>query len=163
MFVAAGAAVNLTLVTPEKAIKLAANDFFRHQLSNDGWALLSECTTLLCSGTFGFLIPARMSPAAGWRSSGRCWLVVVQECAKLSLPHPWRCSRFSCRMLADLVIINTIQNFKKYLGIFATWNNNTFPLLPSCPAEGAAQCYNNAEDWWNQHRSQSFLQHQPGV
>ena len=32
----AGAAVNLTLVTPEKAIKLAANDFFRHQLSKDG-------------------------------------------------------------------------------------------------------------------------------
>ncbi|XP_056157697.1 solute carrier family 25 member 55b [Lampris incognitus] len=31
-----GAAVNLTLVTPEKAIKLAANDFFRHQLSRDG-------------------------------------------------------------------------------------------------------------------------------
>lgn len=40
VFVAAGAAVNLTLVTPEKAIKLAANDFFRQQLSNDGWALL---------------------------------------------------------------------------------------------------------------------------
>lgn len=36
MFVAAGAAVNLTLVTPEKAIKLAANDFFRHQLGRDG-------------------------------------------------------------------------------------------------------------------------------
>lgn len=31
-----GAAVNLTLVTPEKAIKLAANDFFRYQLSKDG-------------------------------------------------------------------------------------------------------------------------------
>ncbi|KAK1167264.1 mitochondrial glutamate carrier 1 isoform X1 [Acipenser oxyrinchus oxyrinchus] len=31
-----GAAVNLTLVTPEKAIKLAANDFFRNLLSNDG-------------------------------------------------------------------------------------------------------------------------------
>lgn len=31
-----GAAVNLTLVTPEKAIKLAANDFFRHHLSKDG-------------------------------------------------------------------------------------------------------------------------------
>uniref|UniRef100_A0A672PBN9 Uncharacterized protein n=1 Tax=Sinocyclocheilus grahami TaxID=75366 RepID=A0A672PBN9_SINGR len=31
-----GAAVNLTLVTPEKAIKLAANDFFRHKLSEDG-------------------------------------------------------------------------------------------------------------------------------
>ncbi|XP_060101771.1 mitochondrial glutamate carrier 2 [Heteronotia binoei] len=31
-----GAAVNLTLVTPEKAIKLAANDFFRHLLTQDG-------------------------------------------------------------------------------------------------------------------------------
>eukprot|EP00062_Callorhinchus_milii_P019013 gi/632973099/ref/XP_007902985.1/ PREDICTED: mitochondrial glutamate carrier 1 [Callorhinchus milii] len=31
-----GAAVNLTLVTPEKAIKLAANDFFRQMLSRDG-------------------------------------------------------------------------------------------------------------------------------
>ncbi|KAK9410120.1 mitochondrial glutamate carrier 1 [Crotalus adamanteus] len=31
-----GAAVNLTLVTPEKAIKLAANDFFRYHLAKDG-------------------------------------------------------------------------------------------------------------------------------
>ncbi|XP_077196217.1 mitochondrial glutamate carrier 2 [Paroedura picta] len=31
-----GAAVNLTLVTPEKAIKLAANDFFRQLLTQDG-------------------------------------------------------------------------------------------------------------------------------
>ncbi|XP_017340457.1 mitochondrial glutamate carrier 1 [Ictalurus punctatus] len=34
-----GAAVNLTLVTPEKAIKLAANDFFRQHLSKDGQKL----------------------------------------------------------------------------------------------------------------------------
>ncbi|XP_063306594.1 mitochondrial glutamate carrier 1-like [Pelobates fuscus] len=34
-----GAAVNLTLVTPEKAIKLAANDFFRHHLAKDGKSL----------------------------------------------------------------------------------------------------------------------------
>uniref|UniRef100_UPI00358E69C7 mitochondrial glutamate carrier 1-like isoform X2 n=1 Tax=Myxine glutinosa TaxID=7769 RepID=UPI00358E69C7 len=33
------AAVNLALVTPEKAIKLAANDFFRHRLSKDGKGL----------------------------------------------------------------------------------------------------------------------------
>ena len=32
-----GAAVNLTLVTPEKAIKLAANDVFRQMLSKDGY------------------------------------------------------------------------------------------------------------------------------
>ncbi|KAF7711567.1 solute carrier family 25 member 55a [Silurus meridionalis] len=34
-----GAAVNLALVTPEKAIKLAANDFFRHHLSKNGKGL----------------------------------------------------------------------------------------------------------------------------
>ncbi|XP_061590920.1 mitochondrial glutamate carrier 1-like [Cololabis saira] len=49
-----GAAVNLTLVTPEKAIKLAANDFFRHQLSKDGGRLtvakemLAGCCAGMC-------------------------------------------------------------------------------------------------------------------
>ncbi|KAG7279859.1 hypothetical protein CRUP_016186 [Coryphaenoides rupestris] len=49
-----GAAVNLTLVTPEKAIKLAANDFFRHQLSKDGGRLtifkemLAGCGAGMC-------------------------------------------------------------------------------------------------------------------
>uniref|UniRef100_A0A8D3E1Q1 Mitochondrial glutamate carrier 1 n=1 Tax=Scophthalmus maximus TaxID=52904 RepID=A0A8D3E1Q1_SCOMX len=47
-----GAAVNLTLVTPEKAIKLAANDFFRHQLSKDGGKLtvLKEMLAGCCAG-----------------------------------------------------------------------------------------------------------------
>lgn len=36
----AGAAVNLTLVTPEKAIKLAANDVFRQKLSKEGQVFL---------------------------------------------------------------------------------------------------------------------------
>ncbi|KAJ8399569.1 hypothetical protein AAFF_G00409800 [Aldrovandia affinis] len=49
-----GAAVNLTLVTPEKAIKLAANDFFRHHLSQDGKGLtlvkemLAGCGAGMC-------------------------------------------------------------------------------------------------------------------
>lgn len=52
-----GAAVNLTLVTPEKAIKLAANDFFRHQLSKDGSKLsvvkemLAGCCAGMCQVT----------------------------------------------------------------------------------------------------------------
>ncbi|OTF77519.1 hypothetical protein BLA29_009997 [Euroglyphus maynei] len=29
-----GSAVNILLITPEKAIKLTANDFFRHRLSD---------------------------------------------------------------------------------------------------------------------------------
>uniref|UniRef100_A0A3Q4ADL4 Mitochondrial glutamate carrier 1 n=1 Tax=Mola mola TaxID=94237 RepID=A0A3Q4ADL4_MOLML len=49
-----GAAVNLTLVTPEKAIKLAANDFFRHKLAKDGKSLtvvkemLAGCGAGMC-------------------------------------------------------------------------------------------------------------------
>ncbi|XP_061532337.1 mitochondrial glutamate carrier 1 isoform X2 [Phycodurus eques] len=48
-----GAAVNLTLVTPEKAIKLAANDAFRQKLSGDGhlplWAeVLAGCGAGTC-------------------------------------------------------------------------------------------------------------------
>ncbi|XP_017264426.1 solute carrier family 25 member 55a isoform X2 [Kryptolebias marmoratus] len=53
-FVSPGAAVNLTLVTPEKAIKLAANDFFRHHLAKDGKGLtvfkemLAGCGAGMC-------------------------------------------------------------------------------------------------------------------
>ncbi|CAL1609066.1 unnamed protein product [Knipowitschia caucasica] len=49
-----GAAVNLTLVTPEKAIKLAANDFFRQHLANNGKGLnvfkemLAGCGAGMC-------------------------------------------------------------------------------------------------------------------
>ncbi|XP_072336761.1 mitochondrial glutamate carrier 1-like isoform X3 [Scyliorhinus torazame] len=49
-----GAAVNLTLVTPEKAIKLAANDFFRQYLSKNGKGLnvfkemLAGCGAGIC-------------------------------------------------------------------------------------------------------------------
>ncbi|XP_004692590.1 PREDICTED: mitochondrial glutamate carrier 2 [Condylura cristata] len=49
-----GAAVNLTLVTPEKAIKLAANDFFRQWLMEDGMQrnlkmeMLAGCGAGIC-------------------------------------------------------------------------------------------------------------------
>lgn len=52
-----GAAVNLTLVTPEKAIKLAANDFFRHHLSKDGWV-----------GNWPSAV--NLKDAASWNTSG---------------------------------------------------------------------------------------------
>lgn len=53
-FLSSGAAVNLTLVTPEKAIKLAANDFFRHKLAKHGKGLtvfkemLAGCGAGMC-------------------------------------------------------------------------------------------------------------------
>ncbi|XP_034732666.1 mitochondrial glutamate carrier 1-like [Etheostoma cragini] len=57
-----GAAVNLTLVTPEKAIKLAANDFFRHQLSKDGGRLtvIKEMLAGCCAGMCQVIITTPM-------------------------------------------------------------------------------------------------------
>ncbi|TNN82344.1 Mitochondrial glutamate carrier 1 [Liparis tanakae] len=57
-----GAAVNLTLVTPEKAIKLAANDFFRHRLSKDGGRLtvFKEMLAGCCAGMCQVVITTPM-------------------------------------------------------------------------------------------------------
>uniref|UniRef100_A0A8C3AC85 Mitochondrial glutamate carrier 1 n=1 Tax=Cyclopterus lumpus TaxID=8103 RepID=A0A8C3AC85_CYCLU len=56
-----GAAVNLTLVTPEKAIKLAANDFFRQHLSKDGkLTLLKEMLAGCGAGTCQVIVTTPM-------------------------------------------------------------------------------------------------------
>lgn len=57
-----GAAVNLTLVTPEKAIKLAANDFFRQALSQDGkkLTLLREMLAGCGAGTCQVIVTTPM-------------------------------------------------------------------------------------------------------
>ena len=48
-----GSAVNILLITPEKAIKLAANDWFRHRLSNEGGRLTLR-QEMLAGGGAGF-------------------------------------------------------------------------------------------------------------
>lgn len=57
-----GAAVNLTLVTPEKAIKLAANDFFRQALSKDGknLTLIKEMLAGCGAGTCQVIVTTPM-------------------------------------------------------------------------------------------------------
>ncbi|XP_053304601.1 mitochondrial glutamate carrier 1 [Spea bombifrons] len=56
-----GAAVNLTLVTPEKAIKLAANDFFRQTLSKDGkLTLVKEMLAGCGAGTCQVIVTTPM-------------------------------------------------------------------------------------------------------
>ncbi|XP_054159219.1 mitochondrial glutamate carrier 1-like [Oppia nitens] len=47
-----GSAVNILLITPEKAIKLAANDFFRHKLTDDN-GKLSLPREMLSGGSAG--------------------------------------------------------------------------------------------------------------
>lgn len=50
-----GSAVNILLITPEKAIKLAANDFFRHHLlKRSGRKKLSLSQEMLAGGSAGF-------------------------------------------------------------------------------------------------------------
>ncbi|XP_064489529.1 mitochondrial glutamate carrier 1-like [Ornithodoros turicata] len=48
-----GSAVNILLITPEKAIKLAANDFFRHHLATDMGKLTLK-QEMLAGGGAGF-------------------------------------------------------------------------------------------------------------
>lgn len=48
-----GAAVNIVLITPEKAIKLVANDFFRHQLAVPGQKKLGTFRGMIAGGLAG--------------------------------------------------------------------------------------------------------------
>ncbi|CAH1401910.1 unnamed protein product [Nezara viridula] len=48
-----GSAVNILLITPEKAIKLAANDFFRHQLSVGAGVQLPLAREMLAGASAG--------------------------------------------------------------------------------------------------------------
>ncbi|KAL3101864.1 hypothetical protein niasHS_003273 [Heterodera schachtii] len=48
-----GSGVNILLITPEKAIKLVANDFFRHSLAEPGKKKLSTLRGMLAGGTAG--------------------------------------------------------------------------------------------------------------
>jgi len=49
-----GSAVNILLITPEKAIKLVANDFFRYQLAVPGQKQLSSFRGMIAGGCAGF-------------------------------------------------------------------------------------------------------------
>ncbi|KAI1717301.1 mitochondrial carrier protein domain-containing protein [Ditylenchus destructor] len=49
-----GSAVNIVLITPEKAIKLVANDFFRAQLATPGEKKLSTIRGMIAGGFAGF-------------------------------------------------------------------------------------------------------------
>uniref|UniRef100_A0A915EA13 Endoplasmic reticulum vesicle transporter C-terminal domain-containing protein n=1 Tax=Ditylenchus dipsaci TaxID=166011 RepID=A0A915EA13_9BILA len=49
-----GSAVNILLITPEKAIKLVANDLFRHRLAKPGEKQLSTVRGMIAGGCAGF-------------------------------------------------------------------------------------------------------------
>ncbi|KFP86172.1 Mitochondrial glutamate carrier 1, partial [Acanthisitta chloris] len=80
-----GAAVNLTLVTPEKAIKLAANDFFRHHLSKDGkkLTLLREMLAGCGAGTCQVIVTTPMEMLKiQLQDAGRIGMWTLLACAR---------------------------------------------------------------------------------
>uniref|UniRef100_A0A8C1ZHT3 Mitochondrial glutamate carrier 1 n=1 Tax=Cyprinus carpio TaxID=7962 RepID=A0A8C1ZHT3_CYPCA len=94
-----GAAVNLTLVTPEKAIKLAANDFFRHKLSEDGQKLTLVREILAGCG------------------AGTCQVIITtpMEMLKIQLQDAGRRAEFSASLLQSLVSHNPSEIILIYL------------------------------------------------
>ncbi|XP_040279771.1 mitochondrial glutamate carrier 1-like isoform X2 [Bufo bufo] len=95
------AGVNLTLVTPEKAIKLAANDFFRHHFSRDGKKLTLVKEMLAGCG------------------AGTCQVIVTtpMEMLKIQLQDAGRLA--SCQKAA--IGIQSLSQSAKHL--------NTIPVL----------------------------------
>ncbi|XP_075711805.1 mitochondrial glutamate carrier 2 isoform X2 [Rhinoderma darwinii] len=87
-----GAAVNLTLVTPEKAIKLAANDFFRNMLSQEGkeLTLVREMLAGCGAGTCQVVVTSPMEMLKiQLQDAGRLATqkVVEGEGAAAAIPH----------------------------------------------------------------------------
>ncbi|KAM4748719.1 mitochondrial glutamate carrier 2 [Rhinophrynus dorsalis] len=88
-----GAAVNLTLVTPEKAIKLAANDFFRNRLAQEGkeLTLFREMLAGCGAGTCQVIVTSPMEMLkiqlqdAGRLATQR---VVAGQGVAAAVPHP---------------------------------------------------------------------------
>ncbi|KAI6214969.1 hypothetical protein M3Y94_00330600 [Aphelenchoides besseyi] len=71
-----GSGANLLLITPEKAIKLVANDFFRYQLSTPGQKTLSVPKGMLAGGLAGFCqiivtTPMELLKIQGQQASGK--------------------------------------------------------------------------------------------
>lgn len=161
-FLSSGAAVNLTLVTPEKAIKLAANDFFRHKLAKDGWGTLIW-QRAVWKKKKGVMIPVSSDlqyvsclPAVRvWPCSKRCWRVAVLACARLLSPRLWRCSRYSFKMLADLVSgkANVSLTHSNHQTAYST-------LIHSSPSSGPAAKTSHdvsGEAGGHQHHAQPHL------
>uniref|UniRef100_S4RA32 Mitochondrial glutamate carrier 2 n=1 Tax=Petromyzon marinus TaxID=7757 RepID=S4RA32_PETMA len=131
-----GAAVNLTLVTPEKAIKLAANDFFRNMLSKDGKKLtlfremLAGCGAGTCqviittpmemlkiqlqdAGRLG--IEKREVKGTPWKKFPSAERYTIIECG-FSSGTPLGASRSALQITRDLLRAQGIAGLYKGLG-----------------------------------------------
>lgn len=102
-----GSAVNILLITPEKAIKLAANDFFRHHLTTkQGWENSSYLLTKFnCFSSCRKLSYFRQMVAGGLAGFFQIVVTTPMELLKIQLQDagrvaakakPGTCSQFLC-------------------------------------------------------------------
>ncbi|XP_068613290.1 mitochondrial glutamate carrier 1-like [Brachionichthys hirsutus] len=160
-----GAAVNLTLVTPEKAIKLAANDVFRQKLSKDGHLpLWGEVLAGCGAGTCQVVVTTPMEMLkiqlqdAGRLAAQRPAPTPAAPAPPLVAPAPVRPSASprpsATRITADLLKTRGLAGL--YRGAGATLMRDVpfsmiyFPLFANLNAlgqEGAGKVQDKAPFW----------------
>ncbi|XP_053574850.1 mitochondrial glutamate carrier 2 isoform X3 [Bombina bombina] len=118
-----GAAVNLTLVTPEKAIKLAANDFFRYHLTKEGkqLTLIREMLAGCGAGTCQVIVTSPMEMLKiQLQDAGRLAtqkVVAGEGAAAIPHPSPAASKKPSAMLIArDLLRTQGISGVYKGLG-----------------------------------------------
>ncbi|CDW58945.1 mitochondrial glutamate carrier 1 [Trichuris trichiura] len=113
-----GSAVNILLITPEKAIKLSANDYFRHILTPAGGASLT--------------LPRELLAGAG---AGFCQVIVTtpMELLKIQLQDAGRTGFSATRIALNIIKSNGILGLYKGTGATVardvTFSIMYFPLF----------------------------------
>uniref|UniRef100_A0A8C7YMU8 Mitochondrial glutamate carrier 2 n=1 Tax=Oryzias sinensis TaxID=183150 RepID=A0A8C7YMU8_9TELE len=137
-----GAAVNLTLVTPEKAIKLAANDVFRQKLSKDGHLpLWGEVLAGCGAGTCQVVVTTPMEMLK----------IQLQDAGRLADPQPFVtvCRPSATSITAQLLKTRGLAGL--YRGAGATLMRDVpfsmiyFPLFANLNALGRDSAGSQAE------------------
>lgn len=138
-----GSAVNIVLVTPEKAIKLAANDFFRHHLADANKKLSLKAEVLSGGG------------------AGLCQIIITtpMELLKIQLQDAGRLAKTGTSVIsnsATKIAIDLLRQrgiFGLYRGTFATMLRDVtfsviyFPLFAHLNAIGPRRSDGSTVFW----------------
>ncbi|RWS27689.1 mitochondrial glutamate carrier 1-like protein [Leptotrombidium deliense] len=113
-----GSAVNILLITPEKAIKLAANDLFRHHLADSKTGKLTLTNEMLAGG-----------------GAGLCQIIITtpMELLKIQLQDAGRLSakevNTGCEVVTKMSATRIAANLIRERGIFGLYRGISATLL----------------------------------